>query len=113
MKIQTLKNIIKNNGATLNKDGEAVNFANGYQVSIQDGYTLNINNTNEILNAVNEILNTIKEHEFCGLWIENGLAYIDISVRIENRSKALKLGQKLIQKSIFDWKTKSCIYLNN
>nr|DAT76244.1 MAG TPA: hypothetical protein [Caudoviricetes sp.] len=113
MKLQTLKNIIKNNGATLNKNGESVEFKKGYQVSKKDCYTLNINNTNEVLDAINNILNTIKQNEFCGIWIEEGKAYIDISIKIDSLSKALKLGKELKQISIFDWNTKKCIYCNN
>lgn len=113
MKIQTLKNIIKNNGATLNKNGETVNFASGYQVSKKDCYTLSINNTTEILNAINKLLNTIKADEFAGIWIEEGKAYIDISIKIDSLSEALQLGRELKQISIFEWNTKKCIYCNN
>lgn len=113
MKLQTLKNIIKNGGATLNKAGESVNFLKGYQVSKKDCYTLNINNISEVLNAINKLLNTIKADEFAGIWIEKGKAYIDISIKINSLSKALKLGKELKQISIFDWNTKKCIYCNN
>lgn len=113
MKIQTLKNIIKNNGATLNKAGEPVNFKKGYQVSKKDCYTLNIKNTSEVLNAINKLLNTIKADEFAGIWIEEGKTYIDVSIKIDSLSKALKLGRELNQISIFDWNTKKCIYCNN
>lgn len=113
MKLQTLKQIIKNGGATLNKAGEAVNFGSGYQVSKKDCYILNINNTAEVLNAINKLLNTIKADEFAGIWIEDGKAYIDISIKIDFLPDALKLGKELKQISIFDWNTKKCIYCNN
>lgn len=51
MNIIDIENIITNGGATLNKDGESVNFARGYQVSKRDCYTLNAENVNEILRA--------------------------------------------------------------
>lgn len=113
MKLKTIKNIINNNGATLNKDGKAVNFASGYQVSKKDCFILSINNTNAILDAINNILNTINQNEFCGIWIENDNAYIDISIKIDALDDALKLGKELKQISIFDWNTKNCIYCNN
>lgn len=56
MKEINLRQIIKNGGATLGKDGKAVDFCNGYQVSRHDCYTLNIENVNEILRAVNKLL---------------------------------------------------------
>lgn len=113
MKLQTLKNIISKGGATLNSQGRAVNFGKGFQVSKKDCYTLNINNTAKILNAINELLNTIKADEFAGIWIEEGKAYIDISIKIDSLSQALQLGRELKQISIFDWNTKKCIYCNN
>lgn len=113
MKLQTLKNIINNGGATLNKNGDAVNFASGYQVSKKDCYTLDINNTAEVLNAINKLLNTIKADEFAGIWIEDGKTYIDISIKIDSLADALKLGKELKQISIFDWNAKKCIYCNN
>lgn len=113
MKLQTLKNIINNGGATLNKNGEAVNFKKGYQVSRKDCYKLDINCTTEILNAINKLLNNIKNNEFCGIWIENDIVYIDISIKINSFADALKTGRELKQISIFDWNAKKCIYCNN
>lgn len=49
-KIKLLK-IIENGGATLDKNGNAVDFSRGYQVSKRDCYTLNIENIGEILAA--------------------------------------------------------------
>lgn len=113
MELQTLKSIINKGGATLNSQGRAVNFKKGYQVSKKDCYTLNINNTVEILNAINELLSTIKANEFAGIWIEEDKAYIDVSIKIDLLADALKLGKELKQISIFDWNTKKCIYCNN
>lgn len=113
MKLQTLKNIINNRGATLSQNGKAVNFKKGYQVSKKDCYTLDINNTDKVLTAINNTLKIITKNEFCGLWIENGLIYIDISIKINTLEKALKIGKELNQISIFDWATKNCIYCNN
>lgn len=113
MKLETLKQIIKNGGATLNKKGNAVTFKNGYQVSKKDCYILNINNTNEVLIAINNTLNTINKNEFCGIWVEDNKIYIDISIKINTLKNALKLGKELNQISIFDWSNKKCIYCNN
>lgn len=113
MKLQTLKNIIKNNGATLNKNLKKINFKQGYQISIKDGYILNLNDTQTILKAINNLQKTINKNEFIGLWIEENKIYIDISIKINTLEKALKLGKKLKQISIFDWNTKKCIYCNN
>lgn len=112
MELFDIENIITNGGATLNKDGESVNFARGYQVSKRDCYTLNAENVNEVLRAVNELLNTITAGEFVGLWVDNGLIYIDVSERVERLSRAIVVGLERKQKSIFDWCLSRCIGLD-
>lgn len=108
-KIDLVK-IIQNGGATLNGSGRAVSFRRGYQVSKKDCYILNARHTNKILKAVNGILNGLRPGEFCGLWIDGGRVYVDISERITNKREALKIGRKRAQISIFDWRAAACIY---
>ncbi|MBQ8319519.1 MAG: hypothetical protein IJX81_01405 [Clostridia bacterium] len=98
-----LKKFLTNGGATLNERAEAVNFANGFQVSKKDFYILPVSNVGAILAAVNALLNTAKKGEFVGLWCDDGKCYIDISERVKNEKKALRLGTARKQKSIFDW----------
>ena len=111
LKIKTITKIIKNGGATLNKNGNAKNYKSGYQVSKKDMYILNISNIEQITKAINEILATIKNDEFCGIWCDSGKCYIDISIKINNKQKAIEQGKILKQISIFEWSTKNCIYL--
>ena len=108
-KIDLVK-IIQNGGATLDDSGRPVCFKRGYQVSKKDCYILNTRHTNKILKAVNCILNGLKPGEFCGLWIDGGRAYVDISERIRDRRAALKVGRERKQISIFDWRAAACIY---
>lgn len=105
-----LLEIIGNGGATLDGTGRAVDFKKGYQVSKRDCYILTVRNTSKILRAVNEVLNGLQRGEYCGIWIDDGRAYIDVSERITNRRAALRCGKARKQISIFDWSTKSCIY---
>ena len=111
MKIEQIKQIILNGGATLNSNGETVNYNRGYQVSKKDCYTLEVKNVKKILTAVNSLLNTVKPSEFVGLWVDNGLIYIDVSERVERLSRAIVLGIERKQKSIFDWCLSRCIGL--
>ncbi len=107
----TLLNLIKNGGATLNARGESVNFSRGYQVSKKDCYILEVGAVNKILKAVNKLLSGLQSCDFVGLWVENGLIYIDISERIERLSAAMVAGIARGQKSIFDWCMGRCIGL--
>lgn len=111
MKLSELRKIIKNGGATLNSNGESVLFVRGYQVSKKDCYTLEVRNVNKILKAVNGLLDTITAGEFVGLWVDNGLIYIDVSERVERLSAAISLGIERKQKSMFDWCLSRCIGL--
>lgn len=111
MKIKQIKHIIVNGGATLNSSGETVNYNRGYQVSKKDCYTLDVKNVKKILHAVNSILNTVKPSEYVGLWVDNGLIYIDVSERVDSLSVAIMLGVERKQKSIFDWCLSRCIGL--
>ena len=105
-----LVKIIQNGGATLDDRGHPVSFKRGYQVSKKDCFVLSVKHTNKILKAVNGILNGLKPGEFCGLWIDGGRVYVDISERITNKREALKTGRKRAQISIFDWRTGAAIF---
>lgn len=106
-----VKKIIKAGGATLNKKGMAITFKKGFQVSKKDCYILNVEKVAEITGAVNDVLNRINAADFCGVWIDGGRAYIDISERIKNRKKAIAVGVARRQISVFDWSKKDCINL--
>jgi len=106
-----IKNIIKNGGATLNKQGNAKNYKSGYQVSKKDLFILDIENIENITTIINNTLNNMQNDEFLGLWVDNNKVYIDLSIKISNLQKAVNFGKKLKQISIFEWSTKNCIYL--
>lgn len=108
-KIDLVK-ILQNSGATLDEHGRAVSFRRGYQVSKKDCFVLSVKHTNKILRAVNSLLNGLKPGEFCGLWVDGGRVYVDISERITSKREALKLGRERAQISIFDWRTGAAIF---
>lgn len=107
-----IKNIIANGGATLDRNGASVNFKSGYQVSRKDCYTLNAENLNEIKKAVKTVLKRISHESglFCGVWVDSGLVYIDISERVKSLKKALRVGKARKQISIFSWSSGDCVY---
>lgn len=110
MKRIDLLKIIENGGATLDEHGRAVDFAQGYQVSKRDCFTLSVRHTNKILQAVRSVLVDLKAGEFCGIWVDGGRVYVDVSERIARKRDALKIGRERAQISVFDWRTKSAIY---
>ena len=104
--------IVNQGGATLDKNGEAVNFRDGFQVSKKDCYKINAESLNEIKKAVKTVLKRIGHESglFCGVWVDSGLVYIDISERIKSRKKALKVGKARHQISVYDWRAGDCVY---
>ena len=105
-----LKDVKLNNGATLDKQGNMINYANGYQVSAEDL---------EIIPAYRltkkhliDMLAKIPNGSNLGVWIDSGKAYIDRSARIGNKRMALSVGRKLNQISIWDWKAGEAIACN-
>lgn len=113
MNIKTLKQIIKNGGATIDaKTQKQVKFKNGFQVSFKDCYILELAKLNEILNKTNKLLTENKnKNVFVGLWVENGFIYIDLSKTITRKNYAIIYGFLKSQKSIFNWFNKDCIYI--
>lgn len=112
MTVEEVKKIIDNGGATLDGNGRAVSFRRGYQVSRRDCYTLNAEHIAEIAGALNDVLHRCKgqANSFCGVWVDAGEVYIDISERITNRKKALSVGRARHQISVYDWNSGNCIY---
>lgn len=104
--------IVKQGGATLDRNGEAVNFRDGFQVSKKDCYKINAESLNEIKKAIKTVLKRIGHESglFCGIWVDSGLVYIDISERIKSRKKAVKIGKARHQISVFDWCAGDCVY---
>lgn len=102
--------VIRAGGATLNSNGEAVNFNNGYQVSKKDCYKLEVKNIDKITISVEKLLNGLKRGDFVGIWVDGGYIYIDISERIHNLKRALRVGKARKQISIFKWSDATCIY---
>ena len=102
-----LKDVKLNNGATLNKQGESLSYANGYQVSVKDleiipAYKLTKKHLIDMLKKLPVGANL-------GVWIDKGKAYIDHSMRVLSKKKALQLGKALNQISVWDWKAGEAI----
>ena len=102
-----IKDIKANSGATLTPNGEAANYTHGYQVSVQDL---------EIIPAYKlakkhliEMLKKLPVGANLGVWIDKGKAYIDQSMRVLGKKKALQLGKALNQISVWDWKAGAAI----
>lgn len=111
MKKNEIMKIIKDGGATLNKDGVGVSYSDGFQCSKKDLFTLDAENVETICEKINNTLAIIANDEFLGLWIDGGKIYIDLSIRIEDRQEAIETGKKYNQIALWDWNKKESLYL--
>ena len=114
MTLEDIKKIIKNEGATLDYNLNDFKSDRGYIVSLK-GQEIKVNKS-DIENIKKEIEKKrefIKDKKglFIGLWLEDDILYIDVSIHIINYVKALEVARKNEQKAIFDLKNKDSIYL--
>jgi hypothetical protein len=68
-------------------------------------------NFKEIEQDLKALIKRVRATEFIGLWLDNGIIYIDISRVIQNKEKALKLAKEQNQKAIFDIKNNKVIFV--
>jgi len=84
-----------------NKDGIAVSYKTGFQVSKRDLYVMPIKQLTKRL--IVATLAVLRDDEYLGIWIDSGRAYVDISERISNYKHALKVGRDSNQISVWAW----------
>ena len=98
--IRTLRKIANNGGLTL-KNGKAITYKTGWQVATEGVETTDITEVRAIIKTYNGN---------CGLWLENGIWYIDKSRRVSTKAEALRIGRECKQISILKWSTMTLAY---
>ncbi len=111
---QIITQILTNYGITLNKKGEEVRLKSGWQVGTECFYSYDISKNPEeelkkCLRNIKTRLSQLKSNEYLGFWIDNGVIYVDKSVRISTKAKALSVGTYFRQLSIYNWKNQKCV----
>ena len=106
--------IIENKGATLDYNYNNFKSDRGYMVSLK-GQEVKVNK-NDIENIKKEIEKKrefIKDKKglFIGLWLEDDILYIDVSIYIIDYLKALEVARNNEQKAIYDLQKNDSIYL--
>jgi hypothetical protein len=104
----SIQEIMQNGGATINYKGVAVAMVSGYQVSKKDlGRVAVADFTTQMIDDV--VAYGLKRGEYCGIWVDGGFVYVDISIRIASKSKAMEMGKQLNQLSVLRWKDMVCL----
>ena len=106
--LATIKSIKRNGGATINKYGERVSMKSGYQVSKQDLYIVPVEELDKLI-VIEAMKLLLKRGDYLGVWIDDGKAYIDISVRIATKKEAMQRGRELNQLSVLRWADCECL----
>lgn len=99
---EILKSLVEDGGATF-KNGKAVTYKTGWQVA-----------TEGVEAATPEAaLAACEGYEGnCGVWLHEGIYYIDRSQRVTRKCDAVKLGRECNQQSILKWQNMSLLFLN-
>lgn len=116
MKIEDIKKIIENKGETLTKELKKASINGGYMVSLEGAeIQKNINDINGIKKAIEEKQETIKNKNnlYIGLWIDNNIMYIDISINIIDKVDALEFAKYNKQLAIYDIINNDSVYLKD
>ena len=116
MKLEDIKRIIKNGGATLTRELKKAELKKGYMVSLEGTETQTQGDDHQaIKKAIEEKQEIIKDSKnlFIGLWLDSGIMYIDISINIEDRAEALEFAKKNKQLAIYDLVNNDSLYLKD
>ena len=98
--IRTIRKIQENEGLTL-KNGKIITYKSGWQVA---DHGIEAKSVEEAIKAVREMGGN------CGIWLENGIYYIDHSFRVNTKHEALEIGRAHNQISILCWRTMGLAY---
>ena len=98
--IRTIKKLMNNEGLTL-KNGKIITYKSGWQVA---DYGIEAKSAEEAIKAVREMGGN------CGIWVENGIYYIDHSFRVNTKTEAIAIGKEYNQISVLCWRTMGLAY---
>lgn len=98
--IRTINKIQENGGLTL-KGGKVITYKSGWQVATEGKTATNPRDAMKI----------VKEYKGdCGLWLENGIYYVDKSHRVNTKAEAIKVGREHNQISVLGWRKMNLAY---
>ena len=98
--IRSIRKIQNNGGLTL-KNGKIITYKSGWQVA---DYGIETKSVEEAMAAVRAMGGN------CGIWLENGIYYIDHSFRVSTKHEAMKIGRAHNQISVLCWRTMGLAY---
>jgi hypothetical protein len=95
--VRTIRNIPNEGGLTL-RNGKIVKYKTGWQVGLQG---ITCTTPEEVSKVLHSLLGRKGN---IGIWLSNGIYYIDISKRITTKQDAMAMGKLMSQQSIYGWR---------
>lgn len=91
--IRTIRKLAENDGLTL-KNGKIIRYKTGWQVATEG----------VICHTPQNAIKAVKAYGGnCGVWLENGIYYVDKSYRVNTKKVALEIGKECAQISVYGW----------
>ena len=98
--IRTIRKLQENDGLTL-KNGKRITYKSGYQVA---DHGIEAKSTEEAMKAIREMGGN------CGVWLEDGIYYVDHSFRVNTKREAMEIGRTHNQISVLCWSNMKLAY---
>ena len=95
--VRTIRNIPNEGGLTL-RNGKIVEYKTGWQVGLQGITCTTPEEVSEVLHSL------LGRKGNIGIWLSEGIYYIDISKRITTKQDAIAMGKLMNQQSIYSWR---------
>lgn len=91
--IRTIRKLAENDGLTL-KNGKIIHYKTGWQVATEG----------VMCYTPQDAIKAVKTYNGnCGVWLENGIYYVDKSHRVNTKKIALEIGKNYAQISVYGW----------
>lgn len=116
MKLEDIKRIIENGGETLTKELKKASIKGGFMVSLEGTETQTQGEDYQAINqAIKEKQEIIKNKNnlYIGLWLDNNIMFIDVSININDKVEALEFAKYNKQLAIYDLENNDSIYLKD
>lgn len=98
--LELIKSLANNDGVTL-KNGAPISYRSGWQVATEG---VEVKTPEEAVQAVQMYNGT------CGVWLCDGIYYVDRSKRVDTKHEALAVGKQHNQISIYGWRSGTLAY---
>lgn len=98
--IRSINKLGNNDGLTL-KAGKPITYKTGWQVATEGVEC----------HTARECLNAVKAYDGnCGVWLSDGIYYVDKSHRVNTKREAMEIGKACNQISVLRWRDMELAY---